>query len=317
MAPQLLTPPTRSRLARVTRCLLTRHRHHCRFSTNATTERSKKTKGASFSGNEIKLPAALRDKNVVQLKCESSSGICDVFLVGTVYNSQRSREQVKRIIGHLKPQAVLLGLCQSGSAVLYPPIDTRPGKQPEVGPVSEFRVAFEEARKYGGKVYLGDRHEKITMARVIRKITFLDFIKLCSLPFKDVPHLRKLLETFPIDRSSITQSFPKLRQVIEHMEGEGINQEIREFKVLTVLQETVLHERDQYMSRSLLEVAKKNNCVVAVVGKGHLSGIKKHWQQDISVAPLLQVPPSKHTIMKLCISVSVVMVGVSMIGRYL
>ena len=74
---------------------------------------------------------------------------------------------------------------------------------------------------------------------------------------------------------------------------------------------------NEYMSHSLLEVAKRNNCVVAVVGKGHLPGIKKHWQQDISVAPLLQVPSSKHTIMKLCISVSVVMVGVSMIWRYL
>ncbi|XP_057757715.1 uncharacterized protein LOC130976807 [Arachis stenosperma] len=314
MAPQLLTPPTCSRLARFTRCLLTHHRHHRRFSTNATTER---TKGASFSGNEIKLPAELRGKNVVQLKCESSSGFCNVFLVGTVYNSQRSREQVKRIIGHLKPQAVFLGLCQSRSAVLYPPIDTRPGKQPEVGPVSEFRVAFEEARKYGGKVYLGDRLEKITNARFIRKIGFLDVIKLFSLPFKDLPHLTSFLLRLAIDGKGNIRGFPKVDELIEQLEGEGINQEIREFKVLMVLQETILHERAQYMSHSLLQVAKRNNCVVAVVGKGHLPGIMKHWQQDISVAPLLQVPSPKNTIMNFCISVSVAMVGVFMIGRYL
>ncbi|MED6169413.1 hypothetical protein PIB30_021215 [Stylosanthes scabra] len=235
MAPQLLTPPTRSRLARVTRCLLT---HHRRFSTNATLGR---TKAASFSGNETKLPASLRDKNVLQLKCDSST----VFLVGIVHNSQRSREQVKRIIGHLKPKAVFLGLCPSRTAILYPPIDTRPGKHPEVGPVNVFRVAFEEARKHGGVVCLGDRPEKITMARVFRKTGFLDWIKLCSLPFKDAPNIAKLSDTVAVDSSDLhTKNFPKLAEVIEHMEGEGINQEIREFKVLTVLQETILHERD-------------------------------------------------------------------------
>ncbi|MED6143055.1 hypothetical protein PIB30_003338 [Stylosanthes scabra] len=310
MAPQLLTPPTRSRLARVTRCLLTQHRLRRRFSTNAKLGR---TKAASFSGNEIKLPASLRDKNVLQLKCDSSS----VFLVGIVHNSQRSREQVKRIIAHLKPQAVFLGLCPTRNAILYPPIDTRPGKHTEVGPVNVFRVAFEEARKHGANVCLGDRPEKITIGRVIRKIGFLDVIKLCSLYFKDVPNLAKLRDTIAIDRSDfLTFNVPKVFEVIEHIEGEGINQEIREFKALTVLQETVIHERDQFMSLSLLQLAKRNNCVVAVVGKGHLPGIKKHWQQDISVKPLLEVPPPKHTTMKFFISVGVVMVGVSIIGRY-
>ena len=39
----------------------------------------------------------------------------------------------------------------------------------------------------------------------------------------------------------------------------------------------------RYMCSKLLEVAKKSSCVVAVVGKGHLQGIKKHWEQPVSV----------------------------------
>lgn len=33
----------------------------------------------------------------------------------------------------------------------------------------------------------------------------------------------------------------------------------------------------------LLKIAREHNSVVAVVGKGHLPGIKKNWQQPIEV----------------------------------
>lgn len=39
----------------------------------------------------------------------------------------------------------------------------------------------------------------------------------------------------------------------------------------------------RYMAASLLRVAGEHTSVVAVVGKGHLQGIKKHWQQPIEV----------------------------------
>lgn len=37
------------------------------------------------------------------------------------------------------------------------------------------------------------------------------------------------------------------------------------------------------MSSTLLRVAGEHNSVVAVVGKGHLPGIKKNWKQPIEV----------------------------------
>lgn len=39
----------------------------------------------------------------------------------------------------------------------------------------------------------------------------------------------------------------------------------------------------RYMSSTLLRVAGEHNSVVAVVGKGHLPGIKKNWKQHIEV----------------------------------
>lgn len=37
------------------------------------------------------------------------------------------------------------------------------------------------------------------------------------------------------------------------------------------------------MSSSLLRIASEHNSVVAVVGKGHLQGIKKHWKEPVVV----------------------------------
>lgn len=38
------------------------------------------------------------------------------------------------------------------------------------------------------------------------------------------------------------------------------------------------------MSSRLLKVANEHSSVVAVVGKGHLQGIKKHWKQPVEVS---------------------------------
>jgi pheromone shutdown protein TraB len=37
------------------------------------------------------------------------------------------------------------------------------------------------------------------------------------------------------------------------------------------------------MSSTLLKVASETRSVVAVVGKGHLQGIKKNWKQPVMV----------------------------------
>lgn len=47
------------------------------------------------------------------------------------------------------------------------------------------------------------------------------------------------------------------------------------------------------MSSSLLRVGRENSSVVAVVGKGHMQGIKKYWEQPISVKDLMEIPTKK------------------------
>ncbi|CAK7334159.1 unnamed protein product [Dovyalis caffra] len=216
------------------------------------------------------LPEEL-SRSVMVLTCESKAdgGTCVVYLVGTAHVSQESCRQVQAVISYLKPQVVFLELCASRVAVLTPQNLKVPtmgemiemwkknhntfgiiygwflakvADKLEVFPGSEFRIAFEEARKYEGKVVLGDRPVQ-------------------------------LKEMDDVDRLTL---------VIQEMS-----------KQFPTLMDTLVHERDQYMSSTLLRIAKEHTSVVAVVGKGHLQGIKKHWEQPIELKDLMELPSQK------------------------
>nr|XP_016502414.1 PREDICTED: traB domain-containing protein-like [Nicotiana tabacum] len=206
------------------------------------------------------LPEEL-SRNVMTLTCESSAdgGICDVYVVGTAHVSAESCQEVEAVINFLKPQVVFLELCSGRVAVLTPhnlKVPTmvemmdmwKKNQNPfgilyswflakvanklEVVPGAEFRVAYEEAMKYGGKVILGDRPVQL------KEMDDVDMLTLV---------IQEMSKHFP------------------------------------TLWTTLVHERDLYMSSTLLRVAGEHNSVVAVVGKGHLPGIKKNWKQHIEV----------------------------------
>ncbi|KAM4103700.1 hypothetical protein ACJW30_06G098400 [Castanea mollissima] len=79
-------------------------------------------------------------------------------------------------------------------------------------------------------------------------------------------------------------------------------------KEFPTLMETLVHERD-----------RKHSSVVAVVGKGHLQGIKKHWKQPVVVIDLMGIPsPKPAAAVKILKSLGVAVAGVAIIsGIYL
>lgn len=90
-------------------------------------------------------------------------------------------------------------------------------------------------------------------------------------------------------------------------------------KEFPTLMETLVHERDRYMSSTLLKIASEHNSVVAVVGKGHLQGIKKHWMQPVVVKDLMGIPsPKPAAAVKILKSLGVAVAGVAIVsGIYL
>ncbi|XP_057955649.1 uncharacterized protein LOC131149317 isoform X2 [Malania oleifera] len=293
--------------------------------------------GVEIGGEEEKIMPSELMRSVVTLSCESTveGGSCDVYLVGTAHVSQESCREVKSVISFLKPQVVFLELCSSRVAILTPQnlkvptmgemLDMLKKKHNifgvlyswflakacliklEVFPGSEFRVAFEEAMKYGSKVILGDRPVQITLRRTWGKMPLWNKAKLLySLLFQAVflpspEDLNKMLKEM--------DDVDMLTLVIQEMSKE-----------FPTLMETLVHERDQYMSSTLLRVASEHSSVVAVVGKGHLQGIKKHWKQPVEVKDLMTIPSQKSNVsaVKIFASLGVAVAGLAIVsGIYL
>lgn len=267
---------------------------------------------------------------VVRLECESSAegGICNVYIVGTAHVSQDSCRQVQEVIRCLKPEVVFLELCPSRVNILTPQnlkvptvsemIDmwkkkksntfgimysyflAKVADQLEVFPGSEFRVAFEEARSYGAKVVLGDRPVNITLRRTWIKMPLWHRAKfICCMLFQT------LFLPSPEDLNKMMKDMDDvdmLTLLVQEMS-----------KSFPTLMETLLVERDLYMSSTLLKVAREHSSVVAVVGKGHVSGIKKHWKQPIELKHLLEIPTRSEGISrkKVLASAGVVAAGVA------
>ncbi|KAG6717737.1 hypothetical protein I3843_04G107900 [Carya illinoinensis] len=281
------------------------------------------------------LPEEL-SRSVLLLSCDSAAegGVCDVYLVGTAHVSQESCKEVQAVISYMKPQVVFLELCSSRVAVLTPQnikvptmgemVDmwkkkhnifgilyswflAKVASKLEVFPGSEFRVAYEEAMKYGGRVILGDRPVQITLRRTWAKMPLWHKIKLLySLLFQAVflpspEDLNRMLKEM--------DDVDMLTLVIQEMSKE-----------FPTLMETLVHERDQYMSSTLLRIASEHSSVVAVVGKGHLQGIKKNWKQPVGVKDLITMPSQKSAIStaKIITSLGVAVAGVGIVvGIYL
>ncbi|KAG0575826.1 hypothetical protein KC19_5G033800 [Ceratodon purpureus] len=263
--------------------------------------------GYLSSPNQLPLEVG---KHVIQLQCESSApnGVCQVSIVGTAHVSKASCEEVQALIRHIKPEVVFLELCSSRTNVLLPTKREVPtlssmiemykkkqmnlfgilycwflakvGEKLEVTPGTEFRVAYEEAVRCGASVTLGDRPIQITLQRTWRKMSFWHKTKfICSM----------------VTASFSLPSSDEFQALMDKMgQSDELTIMIQELsKTYPTLLETLLSERDLYMVASLRRVARCYSSVVAVVGRGHLSGIADHWKEDISVDELMVVPPKK------------------------
>ncbi|XP_008230095.1 PREDICTED: traB domain-containing protein [Prunus mume] len=294
------------------------------------------TSAAAESSDQRKVLPEELSRSVVVLTCESTAegGVCDVHLVGTAHVSVESCREVEAVISYLKPEVVFLELCSSRVAALTPQNLKVPtmgemiemwkkkhnafgivyswflakvSSKLEVFPGAEFRVAYEEAMKYGGRVILGDRPVQITLRRTWAKMPLW--------------HKIKLLYSF-LFQAVFLPSPDELNKMLKEMDDvDMLTLVIQEMsKEYPTLMETLVHERDQYMSSTLLRIATEHSSVVAVVGKGHLQGIKKHWKQPVVVKDLMEIPSqqSAFSTTKVLKSLGVAVAGVAIIsGIYL
>ncbi len=240
----------------------------------------------------------------------------NIILIGTAHISKDSVEEVKQAIHTYKPSLVAVELCnrrfealtkkdkwentpvtsllKSNNAYLMlaqtflGSIQRRLGKEYGVGPGSEMIAALKEAKKHDLEVVLIDRDISITLKRAWRRMGMREKIRL-SWEF--------LKAIFGYDEEELEEL-----ELKDLMDQDVISAMMEEFgEIAPSVSSVLIHERDQYIAKKILEASKQGK-VVAIVGAGHLQGIQSHLEQtsfDVDIKKLEEVPKKRVSIPKL------------------
>lgn len=232
---------------------------------------------------------------------EISVGPNKIYLFGTAHVSKKSADDVSSLVLFYRPKAVAIELCEgryealtnpdrwkntdiftlikSGkSAVLLIQLflsahQKRIAKKLNIEPGAEMRAAISAANEINSEIILIDRDIKITMRRAWASVSWTMLFKI-------------LLSGFSSNNEDeITEEeIEKLKQEDQLISA------LNEFSdKLPEIKKVIVDERDTYMSSVLLEsmiletntTNNKNNSILAVVGAGHISGMKNLFSRVV------------------------------------
>jgi pheromone shutdown-related protein TraB len=254
----------------------------------------------------------------------------NIILIGTAHISEESVNEVRQAIATYKPDIVAVELCQrrydtitkkdkwentpvtalikSNNAyfmlaqTFLSSIQRRLGEEYGVEPGSEMIAAMQEAEKHNIKVALVDRDITVTLKRAWQKMGVRE-------KFRVIWEFLKAMLGY--DEGELEDLDLK-----ELMKQDVISQMMEEFsKIAPSAAMVLISERDQYIAQKIFEESHKGT-VVAVVGAGHINGIKKHLQtQDLNVnlRELDTVPKKRINLVKV-VEVAIPVIFFSIIG---
>lgn len=240
-----------------------------------------------------------------------------IILVGTAHISSKSVEEVKKTIEEENPDIVGVELCaqrykaltekkkweetpvsdllKSNKAYLMlaqtflASIQRKLGKDYGVEPGSEMIEAIKQAKDHDKEVALIDRDITITFKRAWRKMGFRE----------------KFRVTWEFLKALIGYDSEELEKVDleELMKQDFITEMMEEFsKIAPSISQVLISERDEYIARKILDETKKGKKIVAVVGAGHLNGIKKYLEENSfknDLETLEFVPTKRFNVLKI------------------
>jgi len=228
------------------------------------------------------------------------------ILVGTAHVSRESAQEVRDTIQQEKPDTVCVELCPSRyqsirqkerwqqtdivkvikekktflllSNLLLASFQKRIAKKIDINPGAEMISAIETAEAIGAEIHLADRDIRTTLSRTWRAMGLWGKIKLMFQLIMSLGEIEDIKE----------EDIEKMKQedVLESLLAEV-------GKSLPVLKDILIDERDQYLADKIRNAP--GDKIVAVVGAGHVQGIKKYWNENINIQALEQLPPKKKT----------------------
>ena len=225
-----------------------------------------------------------------------------ITIVGTAHVSQKSVDEVRRVIFELNPDTVCVELDRGRHEslvddkryqnlnlfhiikqrrVLYllanlalSAYQKKIGDKIGVKPGAELLAAVQSCGAVGAQLVLADRDIQATLKRTWSNISFWNKMRLAS---------SLLAAPFAVEEISAEQ--------IERLkERDTISEMLAELSTLVPgLKEPLIDERDQYLASSVALAPGRN--IVAVVGAGHVQGILANLGKPVDRAGLEKLPP--------------------------
>ncbi len=228
----------------------------------------------------------------------------EIIIIGTAHVSRESAELVTRVIEEEKPDTVCIELCEPRftaikqsdrwknmdivkvvkekkaflllANLMLAAFQKRIAEKLDVKPGQEMLAAIESAESQGAEIYLADREIRVTLSRAWRIMSLWDKLKV----------LFQLILSFGDIDDIDEQEIERLKQedVLESL-MKDVEEQLPGLKVILV------DERDKYLAQKIKTAP--GNKVVAVVGAGHVPGIKRHWEAEHDLEELNVIPDKK------------------------
>jgi pheromone shutdown-related protein TraB len=250
-----------------------------------------------------------------------------IILLGTAHVSRESAELVADVISQERPDTVCVELCQSRyqsirqkerwqntdiikvirekksflllSNLLLASLQKRIARKLNINPGQEMIQAIESGEAVGATIHLADRDIRTTLSRSWRIMGFWDKLKLM---------FQLVLSIGQVDDIS--------EEDIEKMKQEDVLETLLSEigKSLPVVRNILIDERDQYLAHKIKTAPGK--IIIAVVGAGHIHGIKKYWNYDSDIDALEQLPPRKKAYRLFKWAIPVAILGLLVFGFF-
>lgn len=253
------------------------------------------------------------------------SGERKLYLIGTAHISEKSAELVYETIHRIRPDTVCLELCdgraqaiqnkkrweetdifeivKSGRSYLLlaqlilASFQKKLAKKLNINPGEEMLRAITAAEEVGAKISNIDRDIRITLRRAWAQAGFITACKVLW---------ALLLSMFSEDEITA-------EEIEELKQGDVLSVIVAEFsEFLPGIKEVLIDERDKYLSQKIK--SSPGRTLVAVVGAGHVPGIKQHIAQDIYLAELEEIPPRSRLSQSIMWGIPAVIIGLICYG---
>lgn len=248
-----------------------------------------------------------------------------VYIVGTAHISRSSADLAEAIIREVRPDAVAVELCASRHESLKNPdrwkqtdivrviregrafvlmaqlilaaFQRKLGKDLEVTPGAEMIRSLSVAEELAIPTFLVDRDIKTTLKRTWSSLGFRSALMLLY------GMLVGLFRGEKIDQAEIERL--KSADALEEL--------MKDFTAaLPTVRTALIDERDQYLAAKIR--AATGTTVVAVVGAGHVPGIKRWIGESIDTSSLEVIPPPRLSTRLIGWSIPLALIGIVIYG---